>query len=315
LQADFSRSPFLAMLWQGRSKMDKPLRAKATLGWLPSCTGKPQIRETLSRSSIWGHITLQALLRRRITRKPPSGGACPPIRAMPHFPGQPIDDNRHAVARIIDEQPFAGGMRLTWWANKSRNGGRFAPESAVDAYSVAAIRVLMLTGARLREVLHAKWEYVDFDRAMIFLPDSKTGRKPIYLSAATMGILSALPRVDGNPYLFPGKANLEHDGGKGFAPRADLKKPWAAVTGAAGLKGLRIHDLRPKIHSLPNSASYRDTVGRLGTKAGQDTFLSVTFPVCPASLHVRSRDTGQCPVMSRLSHSLLKSRDGKRTAN
>ena len=54
----------------------------------------------------------------------------------------------------------------------------------IDAYALAAIRVLMLTGARLREVLHAKWEYVDFDRGMIFLPDSKTGKKPIYLSAA-----------------------------------------------------------------------------------------------------------------------------------
>ena len=29
------------------------------------------------------------------------------------FPGQPVDDDRHAVARIIEEKPFAGHMRLS----------------------------------------------------------------------------------------------------------------------------------------------------------------------------------------------------------
>jgi integrase len=41
------------------------------------------------------------------------------------------------------------------------------------------MRLLLLTGARLREVLHAKWEYVDFNRALLNLPDSKTGKKSI----------------------------------------------------------------------------------------------------------------------------------------
>jgi hypothetical protein len=37
----------------------------------------------------------------------------------------------------------------------------------------------MLTGARLREILDAKWEHVDLERDMIFPADSKTGRKII----------------------------------------------------------------------------------------------------------------------------------------
>ena len=48
-------------------------------------------------------------------------------------------------------------------------------------FAIAAIRLLILTGARLREILHAKWDYVDFERGVMFLPDSKTGKKPIYL--------------------------------------------------------------------------------------------------------------------------------------
>jgi integrase len=116
-----------------------------------------------------------------------------------------------------------------------------------DRYAIAAIRLLMLTGGRLRELLNAKWEYVDFDRGMIFLPDSKTGRKPIYLSAAAAEILSALPRVDGNPYIFPGEKEAQ--------PRADLKRPWDAICEAAGLDGVRLHDLRHTFASVGAGAS------------------------------------------------------------
>src|SRR6202167_6201639 len=56
----------------------------------------------------------------------------------------------------------------------------------IDPYASAAIRLLILTGARLREILHARWENVDFERGMIRLPDSKTGKKPIYLSSSAL---------------------------------------------------------------------------------------------------------------------------------
>ena len=97
----------------------------------------------------------------------------------------------------------------------------------LDPYAAAALRLLILTGARLREILHAKWEQVDIERGLIFLADSKTGKKPLYLSAAAQAVLAALPRVEGNPYVIAGA--------KDGAPRSDLKKPWAAVTRAAGL--------------------------------------------------------------------------------
>lgn len=85
----------------------------------------------------------------------------------------------------------------------------------------------MLTGARLREILEARWDYVDWDRGMMFLPDSKTGRKTLYLSDVALRILEDLPRIPGNPHLIPGSRKGE--------PRADLKRPWAAIVRAAGL--------------------------------------------------------------------------------
>jgi integrase len=117
----------------------------------------------------------------------------------------------------------------------------------LDRYAAAALRLLILTGARLREILHAKWEQVDIQRGLIFLADSKTGKKPLYLSAAAQKVLAELPCVEGNPYVIAGS----RDG----APRSDLKKPWAAVTRAAGLEGVRIHDLRHSFASFGAGAS------------------------------------------------------------
>ncbi|MDJ0450406.1 site-specific integrase [Methylocystis sp. JR02] len=105
---------------------------------------------------------------------------------------------------------------------------------------VAALRLLLFTGARLREILHLRWEHVDLDRGLLFLPDSKTGKKTITLNAPAMMVLSSLERV--GDCVIPG-ANPN-------VPRADLKKPWLAVTEAAGLEGLRIHDLRHSFASV-----------------------------------------------------------------
>ena len=130
---------------------------------------------------------------------------------------------------------------LPYEVNEQGPNAKHAPKPEnrkhfIDPYAAAAIRLLMLTGARLREILHAQWESVDFARGILFLRNSKTGRKPIYLGSATLAILTGLPRVEGNPYIIAGSTADK--------PQADLKKPWRAITEAAGLKGLRIHDLR-----------------------------------------------------------------------
>ena len=141
---------------------------------------------------------------------------------------------------------------LPYEVDDTKPNAKHAPKAdkrrvKLDPYAVAALRLLLLTGARLREILHAKWEQVDVGRGVIFLADSKTGKKPIYLSAAAQAVLAALPRLEANPYVIAGA----RDG----APRSDLKKPWAALTRAANLKGLRIHDLRHSFASFGAGAS------------------------------------------------------------
>jgi integrase len=141
---------------------------------------------------------------------------------------------------------------LPYLVDTEKPSAKYAPKASnrrtlTDPHAVAAIRLLILTGARLREILHARWEHMDIERGVIFLVDSKTGRKPVYLSAAALEVLAGLPRIEGNPYIIPGE--------KAGQPKADLKKPWAAVCKAAGLEGVRLHDLRHSFASIGAGAS------------------------------------------------------------
>ena len=49
-------------------------------------------------------------------------------------------------------------------------------------FAMAAIGLLILTGARLMEILTLRWEYVDLANGVLRLPDSKTGAKLIHLN-------------------------------------------------------------------------------------------------------------------------------------
>ena len=111
---------------------------------------------------------------------------------------------------------------------KTKRTTKIAPSAA------AALRLLLFTGCRLREILHLRWEHVDLERGCLFLPDSKSGRKTVVLNAPALAILNELERV--GPYVVPGE-DPEH-------PRHDLKRPWNAVTKRAELTCVRLHDLR-----------------------------------------------------------------------
>ena len=156
------------------------------------------------------------------------------------------------LARLGDALREGETIGLPYFVDETKPTAKHAAKAdhrrvKLDRYATAALRLLVLTGARLREILHAKWEQVDIERGLIFLADSKTGKKPLYLSAAAQKVLADLPRIEGNPHVIAGA----NDG----APRSDLKKPWAAVSRAAGLEGVRIHDLRHSFASFGAGAS------------------------------------------------------------
>ena len=109
-------------------------------------------------------------------------------------------------------------------------------------HAIAAIRLLMFTGARLGEILGLRWEHVDIERAMLLLPDSKTGAKAVYLSAPALETLATVPRLKDNPYVIAG----ERPG----ASLVNIQKPWGRIRKRAGLDGVRLHDLRHSFASV-----------------------------------------------------------------
>lgn len=116
------------------------------------------------------------------------------------------------------------------------------PRRGENPVALAAIRVLLLSGARKMEILGLQWSWVDFDRGVIRLPESKTGAKVIPLGTPALRILAGLPRIDGNPYVFAGD--------KAGAHLVGLQKIWDRVKLRAGLPDVRIHDLRHSYASV-----------------------------------------------------------------
>ncbi len=123
----------------------------------------------------------------------------------------------------------------------------------------AAIKLLLLTGARRGEILALRWEDVDTDRGCLRLPDSKTGAKVIRLTAAALSALAVLPR----------SARWVLPAAKGSGHYVGLPKHWDAVTaranaialsrakregrsleGALSFDGVRLHDLRHSFASF-----------------------------------------------------------------
>jgi len=90
-----------------------------------------------------------------------------------------------------------------------------------NPFVIAAIRLLVLTGARLGEILSLRWTHVNFEHGMLLLGNSKTGRKTIFLSKPALELLDSLPRLSGNPYVIVGAMHGQH--------LKNLQKPWGRI--------------------------------------------------------------------------------------
>ena len=98
--------------------------------------------------------------------------------------------------------------------------------------------LLLLTGARRREITQAKWEHVDWEKRVLLVPVSKSGRPRIVaLNAAAFALLRSIPRDPESPYVFPGRL-------------VGVFYPWDRIRRRAGLPDVRLHDLRHSFASI-----------------------------------------------------------------
>ena len=117
---------------------------------------------------------------------------------------------------------------------------------ALAPSAVAAMRLLLLTGARVSEILALQWKFVDLQRGALRLPDSKTGAKVILLNAPARDILAAVPRWATSPYVFPGEGRGKRKG----THRVNLADAWTWVRRRAKVPDVRLHDLRHSFASV-----------------------------------------------------------------
>lgn len=130
------------------------------------------------------------------------------------------------------------------------------------------VRLLLLTGARLREVMNAQWSEIDWARCVLVVPAErgKTGAAEIQLAPRAVEILRALEAAaNGSRWVIPGET--------GDRPLVGYRKLWLALLAQAGVSDLRIHDLRHTFASYALSGGQTlGTVGQLlGHRSAQTT--------------------------------------------
>lgn len=143
---------------------------------------------------------------------------------------------------------------------------RSAAEESYNPQLKHIVGLLLLTGARVRELLTARWEHVDLGRRAWLIPMSKTGKsRYVPLSTAAVAIIEDLPRFKGCPWLIPNPETLK--------PFVTIQHAWQRAIRVARLPGLRIHDLRHSAASfMINNGVDLFTVGKvLGHACYQST--------------------------------------------
>jgi integrase len=191
---------------------------------------------------------------------------------------------RHPRQRILTDLELKAIWRVT------------APGSPLGIPFAPFVRMLALTGQRLREVAKAKWSEIDLEQALWTIPPARMkgdASHEVPLTPAAVELLNALPRGDG-PYVFSTT--------NGAKPISGFSKAKTRLDKAAGVADWRFHDLRrtmrtglgglpvptnvaelviahaqPDLHQVYDQHKYRDEKRR-ALQLWADRLLSIVEP-------------------------------------
>ncbi|KQQ38337.1 hypothetical protein ASG19_04600 [Rhizobium sp. Leaf306] len=150
------------------------------------------------------------------------------------------------LIRLEETLTLAETAGIPWNIDEGKQSKHLPKDNrttVISPHATAAIRLLMLTGARLREILHLEWSVVDLQSGVLRLSKSKSsnadnGKKDIILSQPAVEVIRRIKRI-GRYVIASESAGTPQE-----KPRADIKRPWATICRHADLKEVRLHDLR-----------------------------------------------------------------------
>jgi len=135
---------------------------------------------------------------------------------------------RNAYNPAADIKKYSEQKRKRWLRPDEVPSLANAIDTEPNVYVRAALWLYLLTGARRAELLGAKWADVDLAHGILRLPETKSGEEQsIPLSKTALAILQAVPRMEKNPYVFPGV--------KKGRPLVNIYKAWARIREQATL--------------------------------------------------------------------------------
>jgi integrase len=163
------------------------------------------------------------------------------------------------VKRLLEAMIEAETIGLPWnvEGNSSKHLAKEPKQRTQLSWQViGALRLLLLTGARMSEITLLKWSDVDFVLRTIALPKIKgKKREPFPAGTAALGILSSLSRVNGSAFVFPRDSDKTVPISKEV-----MESAWQRLRWRAQIEDVHIHDLR-------------HTVGAYAAQAGVSGFI------------------------------------------
>ena len=152
-------------------------------------------------------------------------------------------------------------------------------------FQVAVLRLLALTGCRKSEILTLEWRF--YREGNLYLRDSKTGPRTVWLCEAAREVLDRLPRS--SRWVFPVGGHR--------APWMWLQRFWFPTRAEAGLEDVRLHDLR---HSYASMALLSgESVRTLGRLLGHEQASTTLKYAHLSDASVREAVDALAPVLSR----------------
>lgn len=176
---------------------------------IPTCGNRTYslLRVMFNLSEVWGY-------------RPEGSNPCRHIKGLPE----------RGHSRLITDEEM---VKLFAYLDQAEIERTVRPETLL------AIRLQFEFAARMSEILHLQWDWIDFENRRINWPDSKTGPMSKPMSEEAHRLLSNAARYEDSPYIITAARDHQRPMSKGVYYHA-----WITIAQRAGLAHVGTHGIR-----------------------------------------------------------------------